>query len=344
MLRADTSALDDDVIEALNIFFNWRASHALPMQTISVLLRRHSKLADPNSFVVQRLKRERSIFRKLLLQDKMQLSRMQDIAGCRAVVESLNKLVLLYSSLKLSKTKNKLVRVQNYVDKPKYSGYRGIHLIYKYEGSKTEWHGMLVEVQLRTQIQHSWATAVEVVGTFNNQALKASMGDKDWLVFFMLASAEFANLENCPKNKLLKDLDTFKGLFVYVNKLKVFDMLRAYTVSATVAGSPPSGKDYVVLRLDRSLRKVFHTWFSQDELKDAQKFYDDTEQEYKNDDNNDVVLVASSSVKELRKAYPNYFADTEEFRKNIFKVFEAHNYEVSETDGNIKLKKKDKKK
>ncbi len=39
-------------------------------------------------------------------------------------------------------------------------------------------------MQIRTAVQHSWATAVEVVGAFTAQSLKSSQGNEKWLDFF----------------------------------------------------------------------------------------------------------------------------------------------------------------
>jgi hypothetical protein len=57
--------------------------------------------------------------------------------------------------------------------------------------------GRQIEVQIRTWLQHSWATAVEAVGLFLGQDLKAGRGDPQWLRFFKLMAAEFAAAEGC---------------------------------------------------------------------------------------------------------------------------------------------------
>lgn len=56
---------------------------------------------------------------------------------------------------------------------PKMDGYRGIHDVYEYDVRSdygVMWNGLLIEIQYRTLLQHSWATAVEVAGllTHNN--------------------------------------------------------------------------------------------------------------------------------------------------------------------------------
>ena len=51
-------------------------------------------------------------------------------------------------------------------------------------------------MQIRTAIQHSWATAVEMVGLFRKESLKSGFGDIKWLRFFELVSELFYKIEN----------------------------------------------------------------------------------------------------------------------------------------------------
>jgi hypothetical protein len=118
----------------------------------------------------------------------MKLSRIQDIGGCRVVVSSVlevDELVEYYK--RTSRIKHELVREDAYILEPPPSGYRGVHLVYKYiSDRRTTWNGLRIEIQLRSGLQHAWATAVETVGTFTQQALKSSQGGADWLRFFAL--------------------------------------------------------------------------------------------------------------------------------------------------------------
>ena len=100
----------------------------------------------------------------------MKLGRIEDIAGCRAVMSDLDEVLALVQSLIKSRTSNLKHRVRDYIfANPKSSGYRGMHIVYKYQGTKAEFRNLSVELQIRTKLQHSWATAVEVVGTFTGQ-------------------------------------------------------------------------------------------------------------------------------------------------------------------------------
>src|SRR3546814_3079796 len=72
-----------------------------------------------------------------------------------------------------------VVHIDDYIRSPKSSGYRSIHLVLKYKSKKyPEYNNLLLEVQIRTHAQHSWATAVETVGAVLGQALKSSEGDR----------------------------------------------------------------------------------------------------------------------------------------------------------------------
>lgn len=197
----------EDFVNAIPVFHNWRSSHAFPMHIMLDLLRKTAVRIDKNAIAVQRLKRVASIYHKLVREKSMSLSRMEDIAGCRVVVSNVKNVERVRNTLKNSRTKNILHRERDYIAEPKESGYRGIHLVYRYNGSKKEFKGMSVELQIRSKVQHSWATAVEVVGTFTKQALKASSGDNNWLNLFKYASVEFSILEGCRKDARYKDVN-----------------------------------------------------------------------------------------------------------------------------------------
>ncbi|MGH7054625.1 MAG: hypothetical protein ACREFA_12515, partial [Stellaceae bacterium] len=81
------------------------------------------------------------------------------------------------------------------------SGYRGLHLAYRYKSDKQTkmiYNGLKIEIQLRSQYQHAWATTVETVGTFIDQALKSSIGPDAWLRFFQLMGTAIAMREGTP--------------------------------------------------------------------------------------------------------------------------------------------------
>lgn len=299
---------------ALDVMSNWRAAQAYPMHALLMMLRKKATDIDTNAVVVQRHKRAPSIIGKLTRFPKMELSRMQDIGGCRAIVSSVRDVQRLNEHIQTSRTRNELHREYNYIAEPKESGYRGIHLTYKYNGEKTEYNGYFVEVQLRSKVQHAWATTVEIVDTFTDQALKSSKGTQDWLKFFRMASAEFARLEKCPPGAHVEGIDTHAELSRLAHQLNVVKRLNAFAVSANhIIQKSDNKTDYFLLELTDEGSKILVTQYKTSDFERATTAYLQKEKQAKSDSTNDVVLVAAGSMQALQNAYPNYFADSREF-------------------------------
>ena len=145
---------------------------------------------DASPLVAQRTKRLNSIGLKLDREPRMKLSQMQDIGGCRAVVKSVVAVRRLHDFYRdESEMKHKFSKCDDYIKQPRLSGYRGIDLVHRFHSDKKAgepWNGLKIEMQLRSQYQHAWATAVETVGTFLGEALKSASGPDEWLRFFAL--------------------------------------------------------------------------------------------------------------------------------------------------------------
>ena len=106
--------------------------------------------------VSRRLKRLPTIEDKLRRLPEMDLSSMQDVGGCRAVLdtqEQVQRVVGRFCANSYRRNK-RLDKIRDYVAEPRDSGYRAIHIY-------TRYHGRRIEVQLRTRDQDSWAKIVE---------------------------------------------------------------------------------------------------------------------------------------------------------------------------------------
>ena len=312
---------EDRIAAAMDILSNWRSAHAYPMHSVLIFLRKKASDIDSNAVVVQRLKRTPSILWKLERFQSMMLDRMQDIGGCRAVVSDVNRTEKLHHSISRSRTRHKLHKTDNYIENPKPSGYRGIHLIYKYNGEKKQYQDYFVEIQLRSKVQHAWATAVEIVDAFTSQALKASHGNPDWLNFFLYASAELARLESRPVGKHVEGVDTKAELKRLATKLNAVERFSAFTVSTDfIVGRIQSKSDYFILDLSESAKEISVTRFSSGELEKATNEYLLREKRAVKEKEYDVVLVSASSIHNLQAAYPNYFADSRQFLRYLQRV------------------------
>ena len=189
----------DDIFaeqRAVDIVNNWRAAHAFPLQIVASNLR--TKARGRDIIVVQRLKRLDSIIAKLKRKPWISLYDMQDLAGCRVIVPTVDDVYAIMSEYRNSRIKHKYHHTDDYIKEPKVSGYRGVHMIYRYHSNKNmDYEGMFVEIQFRTQLQHIWSTAVETMGIYTGTNLKAGEGPENILRFFSLVSSYFAIEEKC---------------------------------------------------------------------------------------------------------------------------------------------------
>lgn len=309
---SDMSLTFGDRRQVLDIINNWRASHAYPLQIITNNLRKN----NPNAIVVQRLKRLDSIIGKLERFPNMDLYRMEDLGGCRVIVDSIEDVYKTVDKYKCSRIRHQLIRERDYIQDPKDSGYRSYHTVYKFHSDTKETYNqnMRLEIQFRTKLQHMWATALETMGIYTKTALKASMGDKNILRFFVLVSSVFAKMENtpvCPNTS-----DNYNVLIneirIIDNKLNIVSRLSALSVAIRHTNEKYSkGKGYYFLRLDFDKKLLNVRSYSQSQIELATKAYDAIESF--NNPKIDSVLVSATSLETLKTAYPNYFTDVTEF-------------------------------
>jgi hypothetical protein len=307
--------------EALTIVNNWRSSHRPPLNVITQLLRERSKRVDPGALIAQRIKRRSAIEAKLRRFRTMRLSKMQDIGGCRAVVQDpklLAELVHVYKhrdSRNKDQTRTYLYEEYDYITKPKDDGYRSYHLVYKYVSRTRPAHNDLrIEIQLRSTWQHAWATALETVDAFKGSALKSNMGDPLWARFFLLMSAFVARLEEAaePPNVPSDFSELREEIRALATQLRAINVLEGLTV--TVGGVDeliqPGAKTFL-LRLDPITKQIGVRGYTAKQERLAIQETQEMEREVEDHPNGiQVVLVSVESVAALRKAYPNYYLDT----------------------------------
>lgn len=318
----DTNASDSEIDEALVIINNWRSSHNFPLNTFQTTLRHKARLIDPECLVAQRIKRLASMQQKLRRFQSMKLSQMQDIGGCRAVMSSIDLVKLLVRGYKESHIKHRLDHVKDYIQNPKASGYRGMHMIYAYFSDKKDtYNGLKIEIQIRTKLQHAWSTAVETNGTFLRQSLKSSQGEADWLRFFELMGSAIALRENCPPVEGTPRTKKALRLEIkeYARRLEVKKRMISYNHALKTIAPEVFSKDYhyYLLQLDIEQNSINIRGYKQAELQQASDDYLEVEKRVLESQSSDAVLVSAESVDALKQAYPNYFLDTANFLKAL---------------------------
>lgn len=324
ILARTEQATPEQQAEAISIAENWRACHSYPINTMRALLAKRLNKICKSFILAQRLKRMSSIIKKLQRQGTMNLTQMQDIGGLRAVLKSKRDVFKLYQLYMKGHSAHVLKSVHHYIDKPKDDGYRSVHLVYQYQNkSEPRYNGMLIEIQLRTQLQHAWATAVEVTSTIIGQELKANLGEEVWKDFFKLVSAAFSHIENLPVLHQYEQLSKLEVFQLVSNAEKALNVLAKLGGLSRALSSIKLGKKvgaYYLIVLDPSIRSVYIESFSESQRDEAILQYSRAEARAVLGQDVDAVLVSGIKLANLKKAYPNYFLDTELFVKHLRKI------------------------
>jgi putative GTP pyrophosphokinase len=301
--------------EDLLVIDTWRAAHRSVLNTFQAILRNRTR--DTDIVVAQRHKRQSTIFGKLRRFPKMQLARMDDVAGCRLIFPDTEELYTFRHNLHGAHFNHQLKNQPDkydYIKRPKDTGYRGIHDVYAYDVNSIHgkpYKGLLIELQYRTFYQHAWATAVEVVGFITESQPKFQEGDKRYEVALSLASEIIArtceDANSCHPD--LTDAHLTERFLELDKELGLMRMLRALNSANNevtekkniilIFGEPEEGKAQPPLEMKAyrdatdALRALFEL-----EKQNAGK---------------DIVLVRADTSDEVRIAFRNYFSDATEF-------------------------------
>lgn len=276
---------------------------------------------DDVVIVARRLKRVESIQIKLERFTTMRLSALQDIAGLRVVLNDENALDRAYTQIRGAGGRNPLKRLDDYHNTAKGDGYRGMHLVYQTESSN------LIEIQLRTELEHIWATAVETYGQLQSTSFKTGEGDQEWKKFFKILSSYFAIKENCSPLKehiKLSKKQILSQLKKAITKLNVIERLNASTntIKVVITKYNEQGRQgkYALLELDLQKNTTSIETFNKKDVIKAIEIYTKKELEYKGVEFKNIVFVNIESLESLQKSYPNYFLDTQKLLEILSKI------------------------
>lgn len=323
LIRDHAGVKTVELDQALDVLGLWRASHVYPLQSIYMTLRTRSRSVDATTLVSQRLKRVPSIMVKLQRQKGMELARMQDIGGCRAVLKDVKAVSALARKFDCP--------ITDYIKRPKPDGYRSMHLISKYQPA-IEKHeafaGRLIEIQIRSRLQHAWATAVETVDSLLNQKLKAGGGDEKWRRFFALASSLIAIREGCPivpgtpRNaaEIIKEMRSIDRRIRVNHRLSgLGTSVVRMTESLSAKENRKVGAYILILNLDE--KTIQNIQFEKSDIQDSLDEYLKLEKLHYGDPCMQVVHVYVNQIKDLKKAYPNYWLNVVDFMTAMSEVW-----------------------
>lgn len=161
------------------------------------LLDQHRRsFSEPYEFVVSKIRTELGLqptgrpakstasIREKLKRESLRFSQMQDIAGCRIVVEDIEAQDLAIENIR------SLFSELTIADRRKQPshGYRAVHVIVRISQKP-------IEVQIRTKLQHGWSEYSEKLSDVFDPAIKYGGGPLSIRVVLSEASNLVANVE-----------------------------------------------------------------------------------------------------------------------------------------------------
>lgn len=310
-----------DALEIFSIANSWRDSHFLPMRSVRFSVGHHMRALRLKGDMASRPKRMASIRRKLR-ESITNLDTMNDIGGCRAIMADIKGVRSLLASIRDKFPDEIHSREFNYIDEPKPDGYRSHHIVFKYrprDADTEAFEGRRIELQVRTRLQHSWATAVEAVGLFRGQDLKHGKGEQDWLRLFRLMSAEFAHVEQCPVDIGVPDhndrVRELRDINKRIGATRILEDIKSLThYSENFVQSPEKSRYYLIEYRENHNVTVQPFWT----LMLGARTLKEIEQKIELRGNGvKAVLVEVNRLDKLVEMYPNYFGDVSLFVRNL---------------------------
>lgn len=310
-IREENSQIKDNTLIELQ---NYRTSHKETISAIFNFLCSISNKIHPQTIVTYRIKRIESIIGKLNRYPDMRFSRMWDIGGCRCITRNNNDIYKIRKII-IETSDFEIVKEKNYIDEPQNDGYKSLHLFIKQKGCDK-----VIEVQLRNQKDHNWATLVEITDLLYDSKLK-EFGDINAIV-------EYKDLFRF--HHLLSDIDT-----IGINEKKeISEILKKYKYFERL--SVVFSRNYIKVRKQwfeiesRNNHKYFLIETTKDDVPKITSFDSSTKAEehyfnvYKSNQNANIVLthLQRPNYNQISIAYSNYILTFHSFLNECLLIIE----------------------
>ena len=293
----------------------WRVEHRHVLDSFREILRDQAARFGGEVAIAQRHKRRNTIFDKLHRLPGLKLSQLQDVAGCRLVFDDIEGLRGFRQGMHAAGLGHALrgdADRYDYIRKPKQSGYRGIHDVYVYHGDRPENRhctGLFVELQYRTEVQHAWAMAVEVVGFVTAHEPKFNRGDEDYKRILRLASEILARAWENMTSSLAEMgngevVEAFLGLD---ERLRFMELLRGLNA---VRWDELKGRHFILALGREQEIDILPYWSMAAALESLPRLEERRP-------NHDIVLVQGDRARDLRGIFQSYFGDVGLFLRKM---------------------------
>ena len=303
---------ETEFIELEEVFDEYRKAHLQPLSETTLELQ--SLLANYGApyYIAQRLKRKPQIVRKLN-RLSVRLTQLQDIGGCRVIVQKNADVDRLHKYLKEKVGAQNVFTIDRSTDYRELgrddTGYRALHVLLKRGG-------VHLELQIRSRIQHYWSESIERTSVIYGYHLKESEGDAQVIRYFKNLSDVFFEIEagrepsidmrlrvdelRAPCEQIIKRSDRHKVFDSFVNE----DIIRTLTEKES---RNPAGLNNWILVFDWNAG-AFVSWdIVSRNPSDAVESYIEYERMFPVESGYEVVLVGSSEVATVRQTHSHYF-------------------------------------
>lgn len=296
----------DDI--ALVKLADFRSSHEEHMIDITRYCQTVIEKIEPTAIVVSRLKKFSTIIDKLSRLSSTKLHQMQDIAGCRIILESESSIYDARNLLLSIVQGYEKIDEKDYIQNPKESGYKGIHLIFKSVVTKR-----LVEVQIRNREQHTWSTLVETADVVIGTKLKELNEPQDAAEVFEILSREIDSLSEIELLSVLK----FERKHGFIKKLMRVYLNNIQKIESVWFESKPNSqkKSFILVLDENSALKIFSYVSSK---KAQQKYLDRINS--KRNENSAIVYCAKNDLNSILIGYSNYTLVGNDLVIKIFEI------------------------
>lgn len=304
--------------EDLSMLQEYRLSHKDIVKKVFDIICNEAHTINEEAICTFRIKRIDSIIRKLQrLKGQLELKSMRDIAGCRCIMKSDAEVFKLMNNLKY--TPLRLIQEPNiYMGKyKKDTGYGSIHMYV----ALPEYEKLYVEIQIRTEEQHDWATFVETIDLLYDTKLKEGINtttEEQYNDFYRM-------------HQILSKLDSHRSktenieLIRVVIKYNILEKLDTILVSNIANVRHQWAKmmseiefpQYFYIGTTENNQPIISAYTSYSDAE--QYYYDSFEKSYNK--NQVIVCVMNPSYNRICTAYSNYMLVCHKFSHRIHKLF-----------------------
>lgn len=292
-------------------FDDYRISHLEPLSSITLEIQGWLHDYGESYYIAQRVKRKPQIVRKLR-RLSVRLTQLQDIGGCRIIVEKNEGVDRLIDFIKKNVENNasfELKRITDYREQGRdQTGYRSAHLLLQRDGRS-------IELQIRSRIQHYWSESIERTSVIYGQHLKEQEGDPVVINYFKHLSDIFYEIESGrdpsvqDKVKLDQMREQAQTIIYDADRNRIFNSAINEDIVRTLAatqGNEGSLTNWIMVFNWNS--GEFVTWdIVGRNTESAKEKYTQYENQFSSDSGFEVVMIGASDIATVRQTHSHYF-------------------------------------